>query len=151
MSQVERLDGVTEARPGNYALYDYMQVVLQSCTVRDCAATVWSSVVSAQADAQHSIVDAGALALSKDPGSEHAPHPSMGAVFKNYGRGMLDTAMRVTSVSQEHGFLNATRPVGSQVRILPNHSCLTVAHFDEFHVVRGEELVDQWKIWRGRS
>jgi D-serine deaminase-like pyridoxal phosphate-dependent protein len=40
--------------------------------------------------------------------------------------------------------------VGSQVRILPNHSCLTAACFDEYVVVRGEEVVDRWKIWRGR-
>jgi len=40
--------------------------------------------------------------------------------------------------------------VGGKVRILPNHSCLTAALFDEYHVVRGEEVVDRWKIWRGR-
>lgn len=35
-------------------------------------------------------------------------------------------------------------------RILPNHSCLTVAQFDEYHAVRGDEVVDRFKVWRGR-
>ena len=37
------------------------------------------------------------------------------------------------------------------VRIVPNHSCLTVAQFDEYAVVRGDEVLDRWKIWRGRD
>ena len=41
-------------------------------------------------------------------------------------------------------------PVGEKVRILPNHSCLTVAMYDEFHVVRGDNVIDKWDIWRGR-
>jgi D-serine deaminase-like pyridoxal phosphate-dependent protein len=40
--------------------------------------------------------------------------------------------------------------VGSRVRLLPNHSCLTAAHFDEYAVVRGDRVVDRWRIWRGR-
>jgi D-serine deaminase-like pyridoxal phosphate-dependent protein len=38
--------------------------------------------------------------------------------------------------------------------LIPNHSCLTVAHFDEYHVVRGTgdggQEVDRWKVERGR-
>jgi D-serine deaminase-like pyridoxal phosphate-dependent protein len=55
------------------------------------------------------------------------------------------------SLSQEHGMLNASLRVGSTVRILPNHSCLTVACFDRYHVVRGEEVIDQWSIHRERQ
>jgi D-serine deaminase-like pyridoxal phosphate-dependent protein len=46
--------------------------------------------------------------------------------------------------------VNARLPIGDRVRILPNHACLTTACFDEYHVVRGEDVVDRWKIWRGR-
>jgi len=53
-------------------------------------------------------------------------------------------------LSQEHGRVNRRLPVGTRVRVLPNHSCLTAAHFDEYHVVRDEDVVDRWKIWRGR-
>jgi D-serine deaminase-like pyridoxal phosphate-dependent protein len=33
---------------------------------------------------------------------------------------------------------------------MPNHSCLTVACFDEYQVVRRGEIIDRWKIHRGR-
>lgn len=148
MSAAERLDGVTEARPGNYALYDFTQVTLGSCTVRDCAATVLATVVSSAPGSGRSVVDAGALALSKDAGPEGSG--TMGEVFEDYGAGKLSPAARLTSLSQEHGLLSAPLPVGRRLRILPNHSCLAVACFDEFFVVRGEEVLDRWRIHRGR-
>lgn len=150
VTAARHLDGVNEIRPGNYAFYDYTQSVLGSCAVADCAVTVLASVVSSQLGAQHSVIDAGALALSKDSGPEHGPRPTLGELFADYERGALHPERRVVSLSQEHGIVNARLPVGERVRILPNHSCLTVACFDEYYVVRGEEVVDRWKIWRGR-
>lgn len=150
MSVVERLDGVTEARPGNYALYDYSQTIIGSCALTDSAVTVLASVVSSQPGMHHSVIDAGALALSKDPGPSDTPRETMGEIFDDYGAGTLHSDMRVAAVSQEHGMVNRRLPVGSHVRILPNHACLTVSQFDEFHVVRGNSVVDKWKIWRGR-
>ncbi len=148
MTHVHDLDGVTEARPGNYALYDQTQLAIGSCTVEECAATVLASVVSGQPG--HSVIDAGALALSKDSGPELVDVPSMGRIFEDTDSRVLDPDLRVVSVSQEHGIVNRALPVGSKVRILPNHSCLTVACFDEYQVVRGNVVVDRWKIWRGR-
>ncbi len=149
MSAVERLDGVTEARPGNYAFYDFMQVGLGACEVRDCALTVMSSVVSHRPGDDRSVIDAGALALSKDPGIDR-PVPSLGEVFEDYGAGRLSGEARLVSLSQEHGIVSAPLSVGTRLRVLPNHSCLTAACFDEYLVVRGDEVVDRWKIWRGR-
>jgi len=146
LSAVESLSGVTEIRPGNYVFHDYTQVAIGTCPVGDCAVTVLSSVVSRLPD--HSVVDAGALAMSKDLGPDGSA--SLGEVFLDYGSGTLDSEVRLTSLSQEHGILSRPRPVGSRLRILPNHSCLTAAMFDEYTVVRGEEVVDRWKIWRGR-
>jgi len=148
MTHAHDLDGVTEARPGNYALFDYTQHVLGSCSIDECAVTVLASVVSSHAD--HSVIDAGALALSKDPGPKHAEVPSMGRVFSDPGSKALDPDLRVVSVSQEHGIVNRALAVGSKLRILPNHSCLTVSCFDEYQVVRGDDIVGRWKIWRGR-
>ena len=149
MSFVENLDGVTEMRPGNYSLYDYSQTVIGSCTVSDCAATVLASVVSSQPGMSHCVIDAGALALSKDAGPDDASQ-TMGEIFEDYAAGTLSETTRVVSVSQEHGIVSNRLPVGSKVRILPNHSCLTVAQFDEFHVVERDRVVDTWKIWRDR-
>jgi len=150
MSVVQNLDGVTEARPGNYALYDYTQAVLGSCDVTDCALTVLASVVSSQPGSDHSVVDAGALGLSKDLGPDKLEQPTVGEIFENYSDGTLLPDNRVVSVSQEHGIVSGKLRVGEKVRILPNHSCLTAAMYDEYHVVRGEEVIDKWKIWRGR-
>lgn len=153
MSVVERLDGVTEARPGNYAFYDFTQVALGSCAVRDCAVTVLASVVSARPGADRCVTDAGALVLSKDTGPDRtgrSGRPTMGEVFEDYDSGLLSEETRLVSLSQEHGTLSVRLPVGTKIRILPNHSCLTVAQFDEYQVARGGEVVDRWKIWRGR-
>jgi D-serine deaminase-like pyridoxal phosphate-dependent protein len=147
MSVVESLEGVTEARPGNYVFFDFTQAVLGSCAVGDCGVTVLASVVSSRSG--QSVVDAGALALSKDTGPSGVE--TMGEIFADYAAGALDAETRLVSLSQEHGIVSSRLPVGSRVRILPNHSCLTVACFDEYQVVRGGEVVDRWKIWRGRS
>ena len=151
MSAAQSLEGISEARPGNYVFYDYTQVVLGSCALADVAVTVLASVVSSHPSTNHAVIDAGALALSKDAGSELAPRASMGEIFGDYGSRTLRPDARVVSVSQEHGIISQPLPVGSRVRIVPNHSCLTVAQFDEYAVVRGEEVVDRWKIWRGRD
>ncbi len=108
MSTVERLDGVTEVRPGNYCFHDFSQVAIGSCAVADCAVTVLSSVVSCRPGGDRSVVDAGALALSKDPG----PGTTMGEVFASYEEGTLDAEARLVSLSQEHGILSVPRPVG---------------------------------------
>ena len=148
MSRVETLEGVDEARPGNYALYDYTQTRLGSCAVSDCAVTVLATVVSVREGSDGAIADCGALALSKDVGPDDPPH---------YGRLFRDTSGRelsgdrVTCVSQEHGRLSGRFAVGEKVRVLPNHACLTVAHFDRFEVVRGRRVVDRWEIRRARG
>ena len=146
------LTGVSEARPGNYVFYDQTMVLIGCCAPEDVGVTVLASVVSHQPGAAHFIVDAGALSLSKDPGPQHTDvAPGMGAV-----RGHAE--LTVAGLSQEHGLVRAQTPeaidrqlgVGERVEIVPNHSCLTVAHFDEYHVVQHGRVVDRWKIDRGR-
>lgn len=150
MSVVGDLQGVDEARPGNYVFYDKTQVDLGACEVGDCAVTVLASVVSSQPGADRCVVDAGALSLSKDLGSERARTRSMGRVFADYEAGLLRETTNLTSLSQEHGVMRANLPVGQRVRILPNHSCLTVACFNECVAVRGDRVLDHWRIWNGR-
>lgn len=150
MTRVPDLTGVTEARPGNYALFDFTQVALGSCGPADCAATVLATVVSSRPSRGSSVVDAGALALSADPGPAHLGRRSFGEIYADYGRGTLRQNARLASLSQEHGVVSRPLPWGSRVRILPNHSCLAVACFDAFFVVRGEDVLDRWTIHRDR-
>ena len=159
MSAVERLDGVSEVRPGNYAFYDFMQVAGGVCVAADCAVTVLASVVSHQRSAGHVVVDAGALALSKDRGPHEASRArGFGPVLAGLAGHEVEPALEVRAVSQEHGTVGGAAaadvagrlPVGAKVRILPNHSCLTAALFDHYDVVQGDEVVDRWTIWRRR-
>jgi D-serine deaminase-like pyridoxal phosphate-dependent protein len=159
LSAVERLDGVAEIRPGNYAFYDFMQVASGVCAAGDCAVTVLTSVVSHQPGASHVVVDAGALALSKDPGPDDPGLArGLGPVLRGLHGLELEPHVHVRAVSQEHGMIGGQAradvegrfAVGERLRILPNHSCLTAAMFDRYDVVRGEEVVDGWRIWRGR-
>ncbi|MCK4577411.1 MAG: hypothetical protein KAU50_01395, partial [Candidatus Marinimicrobia bacterium] len=41
--------------------------------------------------------------------------------------------------------------VGDKLRILPNHSCLSAALFDEYVVVEGDQVIDRWQVQRARS
>ncbi len=159
MSAVERLDGVSEIRPGNYAFYDYMQAAVGVCAPADCAVSVLASVVSHQPGAGHAVVDAGALALSKDAGPhDPARARGLGPLLAGLAGAELEPRLEVRGVSQEHGLVGGPDiadvegrlAVGDKVRILPNHSCLTAAMFDHYDVVRGEEVVDRWTIWRRR-
>lgn len=149
LAHVRGYDGISEVRPGNYAFYDYTQVALGSCAPTDCAVTVLATVVSSSRERGRSIVDAGALALSLDPGPKHVT-PSYGRLYDTGGPPGLRHNARLVSLSQEHGIVDRALPVGERVRVLPNHSCLTIACFDAYHVVDGEDVVDSWRIWRGR-
>ncbi|MEX0690499.1 MAG: alanine racemase [Gemmatimonadales bacterium] len=146
MTAARSLAGVQEMRPGNYVFFDGMQTVIGSCEPEDIAVTVLATVVSAPAGLGHVVIDAGALALSKDLGTTAPPH--YGTVLSESG-GRLPGAV-VTSVSQEHGLVSARLPVGTPVRVVPNHSCLTVACFDEYVVLVNDEPVDRWPIDRHR-
>jgi len=160
MSVTENLEGINEIRPGNYAFYDYTQVMLGSCGIADCALTVLASVISHQPGASHFILDAGALALSKDTGPLHISNDmDMGIIYEDYDRKRLQAHVHVKALSQEHGKvlisessnLRGQYKVGDKVRILEHHSCLTAANFDYYYVVKGYEVVDRWKILRGRA
>ena len=146
MSVVESLDGVSEARPGNYVFYDSMQCSLGSCEVSDVALSVLASVVSAQGGGGHSVIDAGALSLSRDPGLEWVEPKGFGWIYKDDGE--VEPGYRVTKLSQEHGIVDRRLPVGSKLRILPNHSCLVVPKFTHYHVVEAGRVVDRWPVIR---
>ena len=154
MAAAADLAGVTEARPGNYALYDGTQAAIGTCAPADCALTVLASVVSRRP--AHAVIDAGALALSKDAGPVHlgaAWRWGMGAVFEDeaaYRAGRPSERLCLAGLSQEHGVVSGPLPVGSRLRVLPNHSCLAVPCFDAYWVVRGDEVVGRWRIRRER-
>jgi len=150
---VDRLDGVSELRPGNYVLFDGFQATLGSCEWEDCALTVLAAVIHRDRGRRQLILDVGAIALSKDAGPTHLDAGcGYGRVQDLNGR---DLGARVVSLSQEHGIVQGTDgtlerlPVGARVRVVANHSCLTAAQHEWFHVLDGDRVVDRWAIHRG--
>jgi len=160
MTAVDDLTGVSEARPGNYAFFDLTQVALGSCRMADVAVSVLATVISHPPGAGRAVVDAGALALSMDAGPEAAALQAgaMGAVLSDPAASAPDTSLRLEALSQEHGVvrpaagssLQGRLPVGSRVRIVPNHSCLATACHDTLYVVEEGRVVHEWRIHRQR-
>ncbi|MEP6850536.1 MAG: alanine racemase [Acidobacteriota bacterium] len=154
IKHVDHLNGIDEVRPGNYIFFDAYQATLGSCRFEDTALTVLAAVVHRDRSRKRLVVDAGGIALSKDRGPAHIdPTCGYGHVLDIEGN---ETGMRVTSLSQEHGEIGSDDdslidkfPVGSRLRILANHSCLTAAQHSHYNVIEKGEIVDQWKIYGG--
>ena len=148
-SIVERFSECDEVRPGNYVFYDAFQATLGSCTLADVAVSVLTTVVGSYPERGSIVVDAGALALSKDLSPAHLdPQSGYGLVCD---LDLNPLPMRIVALSQEHGKIAAQGriPVGARLRIVPNHSCLTAAMFDAYQIVDGGRIVDEWRPVRG--
>ncbi|HSO21985.1 MAG TPA: alanine racemase [Chondromyces sp.] len=150
---IDDLAGITEVRPGNYVFYDAYQTAIGSCDLDEIAFSVLTTVISVHPSYGHAVIDAGALALSKDPGPVHVDAGcGFGLPVATDDQHPLP-GLTITALTQEHGKLcgpgiEALRP-GTRLRILPNHSCLAAACFERYHVVRDTEVVDEWHPVRG--
>jgi D-serine deaminase-like pyridoxal phosphate-dependent protein len=154
MSLVDDLTGIDEIRPGNYIFYDNFQATLGSCSFEDTALTVLAAVVHRDEHRRKLVIDAGGIAMSKDRGPiELDAECGYGRVLDLEG---VDTEMRLTKLSQEHGQIEAGGSdifdrfkVGDRLRILANHSCMTAAQHTHYNVLENGEIVDRWKIHTG--
>jgi D-serine deaminase-like pyridoxal phosphate-dependent protein len=89
------------------------------------------------------MIDAGWMALSRDRGTaSQAVDQGYGMVCDEDGQILPDWI--VTQTNQEHGIValrhgsSATMPdlpVGTRLRILPNHACATAAQHVSYHVL----------------
>lgn len=147
----EHLHGVTEARAGIFLFWDLAQLSRSMCAETDIAVSVLASVIGHQRSGPSLVLDAGALALSKDlSANRFMPDAHYGWVcdtetLKRHG------TLSVETVHQEHGTVPVPDegwfkrlPIGSTVRILPNHACLTCAGYGAYDVVTDGAVVDQW-------
>jgi D-serine deaminase-like pyridoxal phosphate-dependent protein len=153
-----RLDGVTEVRAGVFVMFDLVMAGIGVCAVADIALSVLATVIGHRADRRWTFIDAGWMALSRDRGTAKQPiDQGYGIVCDIDGRPYPD--LIVTETNQEHGIIavrpgstapQVTLPVGTRVRILPNHACATGAQHDRYHVVSaGSDAVRQWERFRG--
>jgi len=152
----DHLDGVTEVRAGIYMVWDLAQLSRKVCREDQIAVSVLSSVIGHTRHARTLILDAGALALSKDIGANRLlPGSGYGYLCDPHSMRRLGT-LAVNTVHQEHGTVLVEDeswfdrlPVGSLVRLLPNHACITAAGYDAFDVVRGSDVVARWERING--
>ena len=143
-------EGLTEIRPGVYMFFDLAQLGRQSCRADDIALSVLATVLSHRPEHGRIIIDAGGLALSKDT--------SAGDFLSDAGHGWICDAstaerigdLRVAVADQEHGYVEGSNipydklPIGSLVRVLPNHACMTAAAYDRYAVIENDEVIDWW-------
>ena len=141
---------VTEIRPGNYVMYDAMQVALGAASLSDCALTVLTTVISTQTKPDgttRAFVDAGKKVFTTDTGYGTDGH---GLALADAATMKPHAGLRIDGLSEEHGWLTVAGDtdltVGDRLRIVPNHACVTVANQDQLHVVDGDTVVDTWTV-----
>jgi D-serine deaminase-like pyridoxal phosphate-dependent protein len=151
----DHLSGVTEARAGIYMFWDLAQLSRKVCREEDIALSVLACVIGHTRHAGTIILDAGALALSKDIGANRLlPDAGYGYLCDAHSMQRLGR-LAVNSVHQEHGTVLVEDawfdrlPVGSLVRVLPNHACITAAGHSAYDVVHGSEVVARWERVNG--
>ena len=154
----ESFDGITEVRAGVYVFFDLVMAGLGICDVNDIAISVAASVIGHQAEKGWVVTDGGWMAMSRDRGTAKQ------AVDQGYGlvcdaRGVPQPDLIVIDANQEHGIVGSRSgrkllpgdfPVGTLLRVLPNHACATGAQHSRYHVVAGSDHIENtWERFNG--
>ncbi len=154
----QQLQGVTEVRAGVYVFFDLVMANIGVCKADDIALSVLTTVIGHQREKGWAIVDAGWMAMSRDRGTASQQH--------DYGYGQVCDAQGcviegvvMSSANQEHGIVSAADgsradmsqrfPVGTQLRILPNHACATAAQFPQYHALQATGEAAEWPRFYG--
>jgi len=140
------LDGVTELRAGVYIFFDLVMAGIGACRSDEIALSVLVTVLGHQADKGWVLTDGGWMAMSRDRGTaRQVLDHGYGLVCGLDGQPVPDLLM--TDANQEHGVLSLrpgaatpdlalAYPVGSQLRIVPNHACATAAQHSQYLVIK---------------
>jgi D-serine deaminase-like pyridoxal phosphate-dependent protein len=154
----QSFEGVSEVRAGVYVFFDLVMAGLGVCALGELALSVLASVIGHQAHKGWLVIDAGWMALSRDRGTQiQRVDQGYGLVCDARGEPLGD--LIVVDANQEHGIvasrsgerLDVRRyPVGSLLRVLPNHACATAAQHAAYHVVgAGGEIEARWERLHG--
>ncbi len=151
--------GVTEVRAGVFVFFDLVMAGIAVCRVDDIALSVLATVIGHQREKGWLLTDAGWMAMSRDRGTAKQK------VDQGYGivcdeAGIPIDGLIMSDANQEHGIVahrsgqpGATPmlPVGTRLRILPNHACATGAQHPRYHVVAtGEKSAEAlWERFSG--
>ena len=147
-------EGLTEVRAGVYMFFDLFMAGAGVCAVDDVALSVLATVIGHQADKGWVITDAGWTALSGDRSTRNqAVDQGFGLVRRSDGGPLADDLV-VRIANQEHGIVArrddgpldvARYPIGSQLRVLPNHACSMAASFA--HYLASEDGATVSAVW----
>jgi D-serine deaminase-like pyridoxal phosphate-dependent protein len=153
----ESFAGVTEVRTGVYVFNDLVMAGLGVCALDDIAISVLASVIGHQSEKNWILTDAGWMAMSRDrTTAQQKVDQGYGLVCDVSGQPIDD--LIVSDANQEHGIISrrgggtidlARFPIGSLLRILPNHACATAAQHAEYQVLRGGKPGETWERFGG--
>jgi threo-3-hydroxy-D-aspartate ammonia-lyase len=148
----ESFEGITEVRAGVYVFQDLVMQTVGVCKKEDIALSVLATVISHNVPENRILIDAGGLALSKDTGKPNElGHKHFGQVCEAVtGHPIQD--LYVSSTNQEHGLLYlddlpynfSDFPIGSKLRILPNHACMTAAAYQGYEVLSDNGSISEF-------
>ncbi|MFM0340447.1 DSD1 family PLP-dependent enzyme [Paraburkholderia fungorum] len=155
-----QLDGVTEVRAGVYVLFDLVMRNVGVCSLDEIALSVLATVIGHQPDKGWAVLDAGWMAMSRDRGTSKQSHDyGYGQPCALNGTPLSDYV--VSGANQEHGILSPVGaqpphddiiqrfPIGTKLRIMPNHACATGAQFPEYHAFSADGGVAVWARFQG--
>lgn len=139
------LTGVTEVRAGNYVFFDLVMAGIGVCALDDIALNVVVTVIGHRPDKGWLLTDGGWMALSRDRGTANqVTDQGYGAVSDLAGN--IIPQLVVSAASQEHGVITTRDgaalpdlPIGTRLRILPNHACATSAQHRRYVVINSAD------------
>jgi D-serine deaminase-like pyridoxal phosphate-dependent protein len=133
-------EGITEIRPGNYVFYDATQVALGVVPLERCALSVLATVTSRPAP-DRLILDGGSKALAAERLSTLTP---------GFGRIEGHPGLRVDRLYEEQAIVHSDEPcqipVGTRLRVVPNHACAAANLHSQMLVVDRDVVVDVWPV-----
>jgi len=149
----QHLEGVTEVRAGVYVFFDLVMHNVGICQMDEIALSVLTTVIGHQPEKGWIITDAGWMAMSRDRGTQKQS--------KDYGYGQVCSAdgkpmpsWIMSAGNQEHGIISYSDavqhhieqqfPIGTRLRILPNHACATGAQFPEYQALNAHHQINKW-------
>lgn len=151
--------GVTEIRAGVCALFDLFMTNLGVCESKDIAGSVLATVIDRQTKKNQLILDSGFLAMSRDRGTARQKRDfGYGLVCDALGTPLDGGRIILTGTNQEHGILTLPEdsacklddfPLGTRLRILPNHACPTAAPYKYMLLVKNGLIIDVLEHVRG--
>lgn len=153
------LAGVTEVRAGVYVFFDLVMSNVGVCTPQQVALSVLATVIGHQPEKGWVIVDAGWMAMSRDRGTQRQKIDyGYGAVCDATGQ-VID-GLFVSGANQEHGIISRRDgaadpdvvqrfPIGTKLRLLPNHACATGAQYPFYLAVSPDGDATPWQRFQG--